>query len=170
MYVTSRRKRHEEMVKDKVVEAEWKYLDVNEHWKQMKNITMETTQVTCGLSKGSYSHKETWWCNEEVAEAVREKTKKYGNWKKEKSTEAWKEYKKSRQNIKRVISLAQWKKQKECLLFLFSFHASVDFALQDVWCMKAKTNIYYADDHRQRKWKLIYWTYLHCGWQWLVLY
>jgi len=40
------------MIKDKVVEAEWKYLDFIEHWQQMKNIMMETAQVTCGLSKG----------------------------------------------------------------------------------------------------------------------
>jgi len=39
-----------------------------------------------------------------VAEAVREKKKKYGNWKKEQST--WKEHKKSKPNIKKVISLA----------------------------------------------------------------
>jgi len=55
MYGSSRRKRSEEyqsMVKDKVAEAEWKYLDIkNEHWQQMKNIIMETAQVTCGLSK-----------------------------------------------------------------------------------------------------------------------
>jgi len=49
------------MVKDKVAEAEWKYLDVNEHWQQMKNIMMETAQIICGLSKGPCSHKETWW-------------------------------------------------------------------------------------------------------------
>jgi len=72
------------MVKDKVAEAEWKYLDVKEHWQQMKNIMMETAQVTCGLSKGPWRHKETWWWNEEV---VRKKKKKYGNWKKEISTE-----------------------------------------------------------------------------------
>jgi len=47
------------MVRDKVVEAEGKYLDVNEHWQQMKNMMMETSQVTCGLSQGSCSHKET---------------------------------------------------------------------------------------------------------------
>jgi len=64
------------------VEAE--YLDVNEHWQQMKNIIMETEQVKCGLSKGPRSHKETWWWNKEVAEAVREKKKNYQNWKKEK--------------------------------------------------------------------------------------
>jgi len=93
------------MVKDKVVEAEWKYLNVKEHWQQMKNIMMETALVTCGLSKGPCSHK-----NEGVAVAVREKKKRYGNWKKEKSTEAWKEYKKSRQNAKMVISLVNRKK------------------------------------------------------------
>jgi len=80
----------------------------------MKNIMMETAQITCGLSKGPCRHKETWWWNEEVAEVVREKKKKYGNWKKEQSTEAWKEYKMSKQNAKRVISLAKGKKQKEC--------------------------------------------------------
>jgi len=46
------------MVKDKVVDAEWKYLDANEHCQQMKNIMMQTAQVTCGLSKGPCSHKE----------------------------------------------------------------------------------------------------------------
>jgi len=80
----------------------------------MKNIMMATAQVTCGLSKGPCSHIQTWWWNEEVAEAVTEKKKKYGNWKKAKSPEAWKEYKKSKQNAKRVISLAKKKKLKEC--------------------------------------------------------
>ena len=56
---------------------------------------------------------ETWWWNEEVADAVREKKEKYRNGKKEKSTEAWEEYKKSKQNAKKVISLAKGKKQKE---------------------------------------------------------
>ena len=36
---------------------------------------MDTPQVTCGLSKGPCRHEETWWWNEEVAEAVGEKKK-----------------------------------------------------------------------------------------------
>jgi len=52
------------MVKDKVAEAEWKYLCVNEHGQQMKNM-METAQATSGLSKSPCSHKET-WLNEEL--------------------------------------------------------------------------------------------------------
>jgi len=57
----------------------------------------------------------TWWCNEDVAEAVREKKIIFGKWKKENTKEARMEYKKSRQNAKRVISSAKEKKQKECL-------------------------------------------------------
>ena len=34
---------------------------------------METAQDICGMTKGPRRHKETWWWNEEVAEAVREK-------------------------------------------------------------------------------------------------
>ena len=78
----------------------------------MKNVMMETAKDVCGMSKGPRRHKETWWWNEEVDEAVREKKIKYGNWKRENTTEARK-YKKSRQNSKRVIALAKEKKQKE---------------------------------------------------------
>ena len=66
------------------------------------------------MLKGPCRHKETYWWNEEVDEAVREKKIKYGNWNSENMTEACKEYKKSRQNAKRVIASAKEKKQKEC--------------------------------------------------------
>jgi len=75
---------------------------------------METGQHICEMSKGPCRHMETWWWNEEVAEAVREKKIKYRKWKKENSKEAWMEYKKCRQSAKRVISSAIEKKQKEC--------------------------------------------------------
>jgi len=55
------------------------------------------------MSKGPCRHKETWWWNEEVAEAVREKKIKYRKRKRENSKEAWIEYKKSRQSAKRVF-------------------------------------------------------------------
>ena len=58
------------MVGDKVEEVKWKSLGVNDHWQQMKDIMMETAQDICGMTKGPRRHKETWWWNEEVAEAV----------------------------------------------------------------------------------------------------
>ena len=59
---------------DKVEEAKWKGLCVNDHWQQMEGIMMETAQYICGMTKRPRRHKETWWWNEEVAEAVREKS------------------------------------------------------------------------------------------------
>ena len=66
------------MVGDKVEEAKWKGLCVNDHWRQMKGIMMESAQDICGMTTCPCRHKETWWWNEEVAEAVREKKIKYG--------------------------------------------------------------------------------------------
>jgi len=82
----------------------------------MKKIMMETAQRICGMLKAPCRHKETWWWNEEVAEAVpvREKKMMYRKWTRKNSKEAWIEYKKCRQSAKRVISLAKEKKQKEC--------------------------------------------------------
>jgi len=71
------------MARDKVEEAKWKGLGVNEHWQQMKGLMMETAQDICGMTKGPCRHKETWRWNEEVVEAVRDKKIKYGKWKKE---------------------------------------------------------------------------------------
>ena len=79
----------------------------------MKDIMMETAQDICAMTKGPRRHKETWWWNEEVAEAIRDKEIKYGKWKKENTEEARMEYKNSRQNAKRAISSAKEKKQKE---------------------------------------------------------
>ena len=44
------------MVRDKVEEATWKGLDVNEHWQQMKGIMVETAQDICGMTKGPCRH------------------------------------------------------------------------------------------------------------------
>ena len=88
------------MVGDKVQKVKWKGLGVNDHWQQMKDIMMETAQDICGMTKGPCRHKETWWWNEEVAEAVRDKKIKYGKWKKENTEEARMVYKKSRKMLR----------------------------------------------------------------------
>jgi len=63
----------DEFGEDKVEEATRKGLGVNDHWQQMKGVMMETAQDICGMTKDPHRHKETWWWNEEVAEAAREK-------------------------------------------------------------------------------------------------
>jgi len=59
MYGSSRRKRREEyasMVRDKVEEATWKGLGVNDQWQQMKCLMMETAQDICGMTKSPWKH------------------------------------------------------------------------------------------------------------------
>jgi len=40
------------MIRDKVEEATWKGLGVNDHWQQMKGLMMETAQDICGMTEG----------------------------------------------------------------------------------------------------------------------
>ena len=100
------------MVGDMVEEVKWKGLGVNDHCQQMKDIMMETAQDICGMTEGPCRHKETWWWNEEVAEAVR--------YKKKKSTESGRKKTRKRQgwNIRRAdkmqreLSLQQRKRNR----------------------------------------------------------
>ena len=46
------------IVGNKVEEAKWKGLGVNDHWQQMKGIMMETAQDICGMTRGPCRHKE----------------------------------------------------------------------------------------------------------------
>ena len=74
---------------------------------------METAQVTSRLSKWPCRHKETWWWNEEVDEALRER-KKVRKLEKKKNRQRHGRTARRVNKMQRVISLAKGKKQKEC--------------------------------------------------------
>jgi len=60
-------------------------------------VGLHGSLITCFYcARRKQTIKETWWWNEEVAEAVRNKKIKYGKWKKENTEKATMEYKKSR--------------------------------------------------------------------------
>ena len=102
------------MVRDKVEEAEWKGLGVNDHWQQMKGLMIETGQDIRGMTKGPRRHKKHGGVMSRLLKQLGKKKTKYRKWKKENTKQAWKEYNKSRQNAKRVISSAKEKKQGMC--------------------------------------------------------
>ena len=56
---------------DKVDEAKWKGLGVNDHWQQMKGLYNDGN--SSGHMWNDKRSKETWWWNEDVAETVRGK-------------------------------------------------------------------------------------------------
>ena len=63
------------------------------------------------MTKGPRRHEETWWWNEEVAEAVRDKKIKYGKWKKENTEEARMDIRRA-DKMQRELSLQQRKRNR----------------------------------------------------------
>jgi len=61
------------------------------------------------MTQGPPRHKETWWWNEEVAEAVRNKKIKYGKWKKE-NRQGWSIRRVDK--MRRELSLQQRKRNR----------------------------------------------------------
>ena len=52
-----------------------------DRWNAMKGAWLSAADQVCGWTKGPPRHRETWWWNEEVAEAVEEKRALYSVWK-----------------------------------------------------------------------------------------
>ena len=46
-------------------------------WRGFKDCLLEAAEETCGKTKGNQRHSETWWWNDEVAEAIKEKQQLY---------------------------------------------------------------------------------------------
>ena len=77
--------------------------------------------TVCGVTKGKYRQRETWWWYDEVEKAVETKKQKFKEWKKAEECEEdvkQAEYKASRNGAKRCIARVQpevMKKQAETL-------------------------------------------------------
>ena len=50
-------------------------LYVEGQWKVLKDSLIEATEWSCGWNKGPPKHRETWWWNETVDQAIKEKKK-----------------------------------------------------------------------------------------------
>ena len=56
--------------------------DVESTWENIKSGLLNTVEICCGWTKGARQrHKETWWWNEIVNDAVNEKRKAWKRWK-----------------------------------------------------------------------------------------
>ena len=69
-----------EVFKERVIkEGSWKKEeDINNMWEKMATNIQKVTSEVCGVTKGSGGEaKDTWWWNEEVQRAIKEKKECY---------------------------------------------------------------------------------------------
>ena len=55
-------------------------MDVDTQWKNMEKACLKAAESVCGWTKGPARHKETWWWNDDVEEAVNTKRMCYDRW------------------------------------------------------------------------------------------
>ena len=79
----------------------------------MRNILLTTAQDVCGIIRQPPRHKETWWWNEEVAKAVKNKREMFENWQKNKTSQNGELYRVAKRNCRRSIAISKKAKSQE---------------------------------------------------------
>jgi hypothetical protein len=82
-------------------------------WNGLKSCLLEVAEDVCGRSKGRPRHRETWWWNDDVAEAVDQKRKLFRVWKKTKSKRDEEAYQASKRMAKKKVYGAQEAERKK---------------------------------------------------------
>ena len=77
-------------------------------WNEFSNKVMDAAREVCGESKGrKHTERITWWWNEEVQEAIKNKKVAYKRWQREGTEVARRDYKSSRNRAKREVARAK---------------------------------------------------------------
>src|SRR5271156_2730700 len=81
--------------------------DVEGVWNGLKTCLLEVAEDVCGRTKGWPRHRETWWWNDEVANAVEVKRSLYRVWRKRKTRKSETEYLTAKRAAKKAVNKAQ---------------------------------------------------------------
>jgi hypothetical protein len=81
--------------------------DVESVWNGLKSCLLGVSEDVCGRTKGRSRHRETWWWNDEVAEAVDEKRRLFRLWRKRRTRKSELEYLAAKMAAKREVHKAQ---------------------------------------------------------------
>jgi len=98
--------------KDEVFEAD----NIESKWNAMKDVWQKAAEQGCGWTKGPPRHSETWWWNDEVAKAIKEKRRCYKIWHKTKTASDRNKYKEARRNARKVLLLHRKRQGKSLLM------------------------------------------------------
>jgi len=86
---------------------------VDSVWKGLKDSLLETADDVCGRTKGPRRRKETWWWNDEIGEAVKEKGRLYRIWHKSGSKKDQLTYHIASKQAKRLVYAAKERARKK---------------------------------------------------------
>ena len=84
--------------------------EVESMWDKMTTKIKEVGQSIVGIYKNRrFSHRETWWWNEDVQKAIKAKQEKFKTWQRNKNDTNLQHYKLSKKATKKIISDAKHK-------------------------------------------------------------
>ena len=102
----------EKKISDHANEVE-KAESVESKWIAMKKAWLETSNEICGWTKGHPRHKETWWWNDAVANAVEEKRRRFRTWRSTNLKSDEELYRIAKRNARHTVWEAQQRKSEE---------------------------------------------------------
>ena len=79
-------------------------VDTPNLWNTFKNIMLQARDEVCGKKKGSRSHGDTWWWNEEVKKAIQQKKVAYKQMCENRSEENKAKYKNIKNRTKKMVA------------------------------------------------------------------
>ena len=80
---------------------------VEERWNEFKKCFTETADRLCGKASGRSVRRETWWWNDKVAAAIKEKQRLFRKFFKSKSVEDREEYQVAKKAARREVAIAK---------------------------------------------------------------
>ena len=96
-------------------------------WTAMKEVWLRNAEEVCGWTKGGTHRRETWWWNDDVAEAVRNKQVLFRKWKNSGEANDRREYVAAKRASRRAVWEAKEKKCQELATELESEKGKKDF-------------------------------------------
>lgn len=81
--------------------------EVEKSWVEMKNNMLNAAESVCQVRKRPARHKETWWWNEVVEKAIKDKKEGYKKWVASKKDDDYSAYRKLRQKAKQEVAIAK---------------------------------------------------------------
>ena len=79
-------------------------IGVNNKWNAMKKILTDVAEEVLGKTRGPPKHKETWWWNKDVADAVEEKKTAFKKWRDTRVNADYEAYKEQNRNARKAVT------------------------------------------------------------------